>query len=318
VEEVACNLCDSKEWQLLYTVPVRRFGPPGEFGLVRCRNCGLVYVNPRPSPEEVKDYYPAAYHETRASVDMALQRRRQEDKLHKLQAHSRGGRLLDVGCGEGLFLHLARRAGWEVRGVEVAETSTAYARETLNLDVFAGDLLEANFPSQHFDAVTFWHVLEHLHDPRGELREAHRILKPGGLLIVGAPNIASWQAGLLGVEWTALDIPRHLYHFSPGSLREMLERAGFTCFKFDYWLRGHNMGRLDEYFMGLIFRLMPKSDEELQSPRAFGQGLPRYVRYAAFLPLRWCAYPVERVAALLGRGGVLNAYARKREDTNQF
>jgi SAM-dependent methyltransferase len=311
VEEVTCNLCGSDKRRLWRIAPVQRFGPPGEFELVQCRECGLVYVNPRPSPEEIKDYYPDAYRETRASLDEALRRWYQEDKLHKLQAHGKGGRLLDVGCGEGLFLHLARQAGWEVQGVEIAGPSAAYARDVLRLDVFGGDLLEASFPARHFDAVTFWHVLEHLHDPLRELREAHRILKPGGLLIVGAPNVASWQARLFGARWTALDVPRHLYHFSPDSLRAMLERAGFTCFKIGYWSRGHNMGRLDEHIMSLIFRLLPKSASELQSPRAFGTGLARYVRYAAFLPLRWCAFAGERLAALLGRGGSLEAYARK-------
>jgi SAM-dependent methyltransferase len=313
VEEVVCNLCGSDRWQVLQTVPVQRFGPPGEFNLVQCQDCGLRYLNPRPSPAEMKGYYPAAYREYRVSIDESVRRSYQEEKLRKVQAHSQGGRLLDVGCADGLFLHLARLAGYEVQGVEMAEGSTAHAREVYKLDVFNGGLREASFPDKYFDVVTFWHVLEHLHDPLGDLHEAYRILKPDGLLVVDVPNIASWQARLFAANWRALDTPRHLYHFSPDSLRAMLARAGFSSFETGYWSRGHNMGGWNEGGMNLIFRLIPKSGDESQSPRAFGEGLARYLRYALFLPLHWSTFLVERVAILLGQGGDLNSFARKQE-----
>jgi len=315
VEEIMCNLCGSEQWHVLQAVPVQRFGPPGEFNLVECQNCGLRYLNPRPSLEEMVSYYPPAYREYRASVDEPSRRRYQEEKLRKVQAHSQGGRLLDVGCADGLFLHLAQQAGWEVQGVEMAEASVAYARSTYQLDVFHGELRQANFPDHCFDVITFWHVLEHLHDPLGELREAFRILKPDGLLVIDVPNIASWQARLFAANWRTLDTPRHVYHFSPDTLRAMLARVGFTCFKTGYWSRGHNMGGWNEGSMNLIFRLIPKSTDELQTPQAFGQGLPRYLRYALFLPLHWSTFLVERVATLSGQGGDLNAFARKQEYT---
>ena len=315
LEEVVCNLCGSDRWRVLQTVPVQRFGPPGEFNLVQCQDCGLRYLNPRPSPEEMKDYYPAAYREYRASLDESVRRSFQEEKLRKLKAHSREGKLVDVGCADGLFLHLARQAGYQVQGVEMAEGSAAYAREVYELDVFTGELREANFPGRYFDVVTFWHVLEHLHDPLGELREAFRILKPDGLLVVDVPNIASWQARLFAANWRTLDTPRHVYHFSPDTLNAMLARAGFTCFKTGYWSRGHNMGGWNEGSMNLIFRLIPKSADELKSARAFGQGPVRYIRYALFLPLHWSTFFIERVATLLGQGGDLSTFARKQEYT---
>jgi SAM-dependent methyltransferase len=317
VEEVACNLCGSDNWRLWQTVPVKRFGPDGAFNLVRCQDCGLVYVNPRPSPEEMNEYYPAAYYENLASIGMNMRRWYQGNKLRRLQAHRQGGRLLDIGCNDGLFLYLAREAGWQVQGVEVAGPGVTYAREVLKVDVFVGELTEANFPEQYFDVVTFWHVLEHLYDPLRELRETHSILKPDGLLVIEVPNIASLQARLFSANWAALDIPRHLYHFSPDSLQAMLERAGFTCFKLSYWSEWHNMAGWDQPIVDLVFRLMPKSAEELRSPGAFGKGLPRYVRYAAFLSLHWGASTVERAVTLLGRGGVMDAYARKRRESDK-
>lgn len=296
---------------MLQALPVQRFGPPGTFDLVGCQDCGLRYLNPRPSPQEIGDYYPPAYRAYRVSIDEPTRRRYQAHKLRKVQAHKQAGRLLDVGCADGLFLHLARQAGWQVQGVEMAEESVAYARQTFQLDVFCGDLREAKFPDQYFDVVTFWHVLEHLHDPLGELQEAYRVLKPGGLLVVDVPNIASWQARLFGAGWRALDTPRHLYHFSPPSLKAMLARAGFTPFKLSYWSPGHNMGAWNEGIMNLIFRFLPRSAGEAQSPRAFGEGLARYVRYTLFLPLHWVTFGVEQVAILSGYGGDLSAFARK-------
>jgi 2-polyprenyl-3-methyl-5-hydroxy-6-metoxy-1,4-benzoquinol methylase len=300
---------------VLQAVPVQRFGPRGDFNLVQCQDCGLRYLNPRPSPEEMNGYYPSAYREFRASIDESLRRSYQEEKLHKLQAHSQGGRLLDVGCADGLFLHLARLAGYEVQGVEMAEGSTAHAQEMYELDVFTGGLREASFPDEYFDVVTFWHVLEHLHEPLGDMRETHRILRPDGLLIVEVPNIASWQARLCSNDWIALDVPRHLYHFSADTLRAMLAQAGFACIEIGYWARGHNMGGWDETIKNLTFRLIPKSAGELRAARPFGQGLFRYLRYALFLPLHWSAFAVEQVAVLRGQGGVLCALARKREGT---
>ncbi len=263
----------------------------------------------------MKDYYPRGYYENLASIDKKLYHWYQEGKLHKLRTQSKGGRLLEVGCNEGLFLHLARQAGWETQGVEIAELGAVYAREILNLEVFNGELIEANFPDEYFDVVTFWHVLEHLLDPQLDLREAHRILKLDGLLIVDVPNIASWQAKVFSSNWKALDIPRHLYHFSPDSLRAMLAQAGFTCFKMSHWSRGHNMSNWREWSMDMIFHLVPKSPSELQSPRAFGQGLPGYLRRALFLPLYASTSILEQTAVLLGRGGSLTAFARKKEYT---
>jgi SAM-dependent methyltransferase len=222
---------------------------------------------------------------------------------------------LDVGANDGFFLHLARQSGWDVQGVEIAESAAAYAREVFDLDVFVGQLTEANFPDQAFDVVTFWHVLEHVHDPLGHLQETYRILKPGGLLIVEVPNISSWQARLFGARWRALDTPRHLYHFSPDSLKAMLQKAGFMCFRVGYWARGHNMGGWNEPSMDLTSRLIPKSARELQSPQAFGLGLRRYLRYSLFLPLNWGAFALEQVAVMVGQGGNLSAFARRPGNT---
>ena len=104
-----------------------------------------------------------------------------------------------------------------------------YAREVLGLPVFQGELLDAKFPSESFDAVLFQHSLEHVLSPSLELREAYRILKSSGLLVVMVPNAASVDARLFGPWWVARDLPRHLYHFTPRTAAAMLAKAGFRA-----------------------------------------------------------------------------------------
>ena len=99
MEAVKCNLCGSGKWQVLQAVPDQRFGPPGDFNLVQCQGCGLCYLNPRPSLEEMGDYYPPAYRAYRSSIDEPSRRRYQVEKLHKVQTHSQEGRLQDQDRG---------------------------------------------------------------------------------------------------------------------------------------------------------------------------------------------------------------------------
>jgi SAM-dependent methyltransferase len=116
--------------------------------------------------------------------------------------------------------------GFEVHGVEISAEATRGADSRAEIRI-APHLADARYGDHFFDTVIIWHVLEHLHDPRGVLEEIHRILRPGGKLIVAVPNLSSLQARWTGPAWFHLDLPRHLYHFSLRSLEELIERAGF-------------------------------------------------------------------------------------------
>jgi SAM-dependent methyltransferase len=137
-----------------------------------------------------------------------------------------GGRLLDVGCGNGSFLDQMRQLGWDVTGVEPDGAAVTVAREKLGLRVFEGSLEEAGLPGGHYDAITMNHVIEHLPDPIVTLKECHRVLRPGGKLIVATPNINSMGSQVFGEHWRGLEVPRHLHLFCPQSLRMAAERAG--------------------------------------------------------------------------------------------
>ncbi len=238
MEHVACNLCGSADARLLYELPDYLLGrPQARASLVRCIVCGLIYQSPRPSPEEMVAHYPPeydSYHpETADGPGSWLLRRAVQYGLDKraryVTRRAGGGRLLDIGCSTGLFLNRMKTHGsWELYGVEINRQAAETARQQYGLEVFVGTLEQAGYPDESFDAITLWDVFEHLHDPLRSLHEIHRILKPDGVLVLRVPNGASWDARLFGPHWAGLDAPRHLYVFTPETLRRMLAEAGFA------------------------------------------------------------------------------------------
>ncbi|MFH1107115.1 MAG: class I SAM-dependent methyltransferase [Candidatus Micrarchaeota archaeon] len=238
-EEVKCNLCCSDDYDVVY--PARHAGKPtGESycasgnevlldQVVKCRKCGLVYVNPRLKGEAIVEGYAQAVDETYVS-----QARGREatfrSSLKLIEKHRPGkGRILDIGCAAGFFLKAAKESGWEEHGVEPSRWLADYGRKKLGLDIKPGTLKEAKYPPEYFDVVTLWDVLEHVPDPRAELEEAGRVLKPGGLLVVNYPNFGSRLAKIAGRRWWFL-LSVHLWYFTPHTLKAMLAKTGFEQF----------------------------------------------------------------------------------------
>jgi 2-polyprenyl-3-methyl-5-hydroxy-6-metoxy-1,4-benzoquinol methylase len=139
----------------------------------------------------------------------------------------RPGRLLDFGCGGGSFLKRMADHGWQVTGLDAAVGAVRRVQAELGLTALAGSLPHPDLRPCSFDVVTMWHSLEHVHRPLPILREAYKLLVPGGKLIVAAPNIESLPFYWFGPSWFGLDLPRHLTHFTPKSLTAMLQTAGF-------------------------------------------------------------------------------------------
>lgn len=334
IEHVRCNLCGSDEPELLFSGVERRFGLDGSFDVVRCKHCGLVYVNPRPTAASLAYYYPSetyyAYRRLRGPHQFG-QRMRQHVKtialaeakgypLGDLQTmkwalpwlggvlklaigrrfdgfppYIDGGRLLDVGCGAGSYLYSLRELGWEVQGVETDQQAASYAKNTLGLEVFSGPLEEAGFPGGHFDVVIMRQVLEHLRDPAGTLEEVYRVLKDPGKLIVELPNFESFQAALFRDKWFHLDLPRHLYHFSPRTVRTMLYQAGFSE------ITVFNLPTTS----GITGSLQYMCNAWTQDPGG------NRIRWSKALAL--CLWPLTFLIAKLGYGEMFRAIAVKRE-----
>src|SRR5437588_3368376 len=234
-EEPSCLLCMSRNWSALVEAPDSAPGGTGLwFVVVQCQECGLCFTNPRPSPDCIGRFYPAAYrpHRIRRKKRAGLGSRllhAWHQPLEEYQAFSPrgGGRLLDFGCGGGSFLTRMRGLSWKVTGLDVSAAAVERVRKELGLEALVGSLPHPDLQPASFDLVTMWHSLEHVHNPLEILREAHRLLRPGGQLIVAVPNIDSLAFRWFGSAWYALDLPRHITHFAPWTLQLMLERAGF-------------------------------------------------------------------------------------------
>lgn len=198
------------------------------FRILGCDGCGVCFTFP--VPRDMEPYYPLQYRGYGPLVVRIL-RTFYRFRVGKWARIKQGpGMALEIGCGAGLMLDALRRKGWRVKGVERTEAMAAYAKDTLGLDVISGGLdLVPREPG--FDLIILFQVLEHMSDPLSILRECAARLKPDGVMVINVPNIASWQARFGGPVWLHLDPPRHLFHFSPGSLEKTLEKAGLQVSK---------------------------------------------------------------------------------------
>ena len=238
-EETACPLCSQDDATLVLEAPDP--APAGGSGLwfaiVRCNVCQLMYTNPRPTPSTIHRYYPVDYQPHRRPGKMQQSRTAKPlwGKLFGRPCSERRGelpwpkpgRLLDFGCGGGAFLKRMADRGWQVTGLDASVGAGRAVQEELGLKVLTGTLPHSDLRPCSFDVVTMWQSLEHVHRPLNVLRHAYQLLVPGGKLIVATPNIESLPYYWFGSAWFGLDLPRHLTHFTPQTLRTMIETAGF-------------------------------------------------------------------------------------------
>jgi SAM-dependent methyltransferase len=178
-------------------------------------------------------FYQASYRQYGGLTHTILRRLYHWRTRSWVRAFGSSGMALEVGCGAGWMLRALRPQGWTVVGNERTVQSTASASRVNGLPIFVGNLAALK-PEPRFDLIILFQVLEHLPDPLATLQQCVRLLKPGGNLVIAVPNLESWQARLTGRSWFHLDVPRHLFHFSPRSLSQVLRQTGLTvnCIRF--------------------------------------------------------------------------------------
>ena len=262
-----CPLCGDEDRRVLYTgLRDRLFGTPGEWTLKECGRCATAYLDPRPIAEDIGKAYAGYYTHSappqpkgnspvhrfyraikegylgwRWGYDKGLRtwqkmlapllylhpgRRAQLDFTVMYLGAMPGAHLLDVGCGSGALIERLGNLGWLAEGVDPDPLAVRTAQER-GLLVHLGTLEDRSYSDASFDAVTVSHVIEHVYQPHSLLRECHRILKPGGRLVVATPNIRSLGHKQFNAAWRGLEPPRHLQILSPSALLYLAERAGF-------------------------------------------------------------------------------------------
>ena len=305
LEYVHCPLCGADDTRLRFIVRDRLVGMPGRFPVVQCGQCSFVYLNPRPSEESLHAYYPDEYFPVQSGVESPEAIAVANGLLARIQraipSAGPGGKplILDVGCGTGLFLKLAREDGYRVQGIEPGATAAEYARTVYDLPVECGTLQSVSVPPDSCDVVTMWHVLEHMPSPVGALQVVRELLKPGGLLVLGVPNIESAEARVFGRRWFSLDAPRHVCHFGPHTARQTIEAAGLVAERIVH----------SEGTAGLVYSVM--GDITGVSLRVRNRQLaePTYDRIARALGVSMA--PLCWLAARARSGGALEVFARK-------
>lgn len=245
---IDCNLCGSTDAQVLFEAGVAQASR-----IVKCRQCGLMYASPRaklPDQEEIKDYDPEFTKKTREhSRDRYEKEEYQVRDYEDTRAYLRStyparGRLLEIGCSMGFLLATFREDGWDVEGIEPNRGYCDFIGEYHGIKAAASILEESNISSDSFDVVVMLHVIEHVPDPLGTLKEIYRVLKPGGTLILETPRYDSLMFRLLQHRERSISCDGHIYFFTTDTLRQLSREAGFEVEKIDYVGRSLNLARL--------------------------------------------------------------------------
>jgi 2-polyprenyl-3-methyl-5-hydroxy-6-metoxy-1,4-benzoquinol methylase len=222
-ETVPCPCCGSGR--------ARPFLACDGFGFVRCRDCTVVFQNPRPVFEDLRRRYGADYFSYELSNEsnfFGLMRLGLKDIHFKERAArlSAPRTFLDIGCATGMLIESMKNEGWDVRGVDICRESAEYGKSHRGVEIFPGTLEEAHFADETFGAVHFSHLIEHVPDPRGFLSEVRRVLAPGGSALITTPNVDGFQARLFGKGWRSA-IADHLVLFSRKTLQRLVRESGF-------------------------------------------------------------------------------------------
>jgi 2-polyprenyl-3-methyl-5-hydroxy-6-metoxy-1,4-benzoquinol methylase len=210
-EYVSCDLCGSDDHELLYS----RFDPitRQEYNLVECR-CGMAFVNPMPTPGSIPSLYPTDYLKDKQDMTPLYSR------MMEFMPPLKNGKLLDIGCGRGDFIHHASKSGWHAEGVDLIDWNSPH-----KVPMRVGDFLTMSFSEQNYDVVTAWAVMEHVGKPSLYFKRASELLKRGGSFIFVVPNFDAPGMRRACTE----DIPRHLHLFTPEAVNRYLTRFGMEA-----------------------------------------------------------------------------------------
>lgn len=257
IEYKVCPLCGNGD--LLPVLSAEDYTVSHQhFEIWECSQCTVRFTQNAPAPEEIGKYYQSESYISHSDTSTGLinnlyhrVRKRtliRKKKLMEMFTGHKSGSILDVGCGTGAFLHTMKQAGWQVTGLEPDENAAKKANNLYGIEPMKADEIY-NLSPASFDAITMWHVLEHVHDLHGYMKTLKSLLKPGGKLFIAVPNYTSFDAEKYKQFWAAYDVPRHLYHFSPKSMKKLFSMHGLKVEKLlPMWFDSFYVSMLSEQY----------------------------------------------------------------------
>lgn len=300
-----CSVCGSDRITKFLSAPDRFHLRREVYRLLRCSSCSCVRLDCPPKPQEMYLHYDTEYHAAIASGGEKSADSRWLGHRRKIARYKSGGTILDIGCSSGGFLGTMKSGSWKLYGIEMEASTADRARLATGAEVFVGNAVDAPFAAQSFDVITCFDVLEHVYDPPEFLTRVQKWLKPGGIFFVMLPNIDSWEARMFGSFWYGLELPRHLTHFSPKSLRHLMTRLGFR----ELALR--TVTSYAERSLGYIcsaaaerLGFSPEPQSRPRQPSVLWRILRKGIRVSAIQPFGW-------LASWAGRGASMEAIFEK-------
>lgn len=267
LENTSCPLCGSDQSRVVVQVPDYACGIPGQYKVEKCSACQHLFLNPRPTADTLHRCYPDGYGPHQAPPPPAAAPQALSDSANgaklpepwylkylplrripglkalyywltddhsqplpafpELDLQGKRPAALELGCSTGGYLSALRQSGWDVVGVEPSTEASEKARQA-GFQVHTGILEDAPLEPDSFHCVAGWMVVEHVIDPFATLKHMFHLLKPGGQLLISIPNVGCWEPAFFGKSWYLWEVPRHLNHFDPQRIREVLQNAGFV------------------------------------------------------------------------------------------
>ena len=232
-----CPVCLHGEFSPYLTITDHMISKES-FDVVACQGCGFHFTNPIPVQERIGDYYKSEDYISHSSTKKglvnwlynAVRKRTLAQKVAWVRAFSTGSRLLDVGSGTGHFLSAANAGGFQGKGIEPDQDAREFALKENRVNLLELNELY-NFPTASFDAITMWHVLEHVYDLRKDVERMSQLLDRDGRFFIAVPNMNALDARVYREFWAAYDVPRHLYHFQQDDLIRLFAQFGFDLEK---------------------------------------------------------------------------------------
>lgn len=206
-----------------------------DFSLAKCSNCQFVFTQDIPDETSIGPYYQSEAYISHSNTKKGLINSLYHivrnwmlmSKRTLISRLSPNKRILDVGSGTGYFLDFMKKSDYEVLGVEVDEAARTFAADNFGLTIHSPSKLLSNGIEEKFGAITMWHVLEHVHDPDAYFQAYQNLLSENGILAIAVPNCDSYDAAHYKKHWAAYDVPRHLWHFTPPTIKKLAAKNGF-------------------------------------------------------------------------------------------